>query len=164
MVKNKVNKSELVRNILQEIGAISENPPENWKDTVIEKLGKNKVNDVLIYQIRRRILEKNGFATPKKKLARTGVSKTAKAIEILKSIGAISDNPPIDWYNQTVDQLKEQKIKLAKNTIYLTRQKAMKNFMPVDFELIMKVKKFADSIGGFKNLRESMRLIDQLIN
>lgn len=164
MVKNKVNKSELVRNILQEIGAISENPPEKWKNTVVEKLGKNKVNDVLIYQVRRQLLAKNDIVFPKRTVVRKNISKTTKAIEILKSIGAISNNPPTDWYNQTVNQLNDQKIKLAKNTIYLTRQKAMNVVIPVDFGLVLKVKKFADSIGGLKNLRESVRLIDQLVN
>jgi len=48
------NKSKIVRQILQEIGAVSENPPKDWKDTMIQRLKDLNIDikKVNIYAIR----------------------------------------------------------------------------------------------------------------
>lgn len=54
------NKSEFVRQVLQEIGALTENPPEGWRRQVEEALAKQKLkmHQVTIYQIRQKAMQK----------------------------------------------------------------------------------------------------------
>lgn len=56
----KTNISKIVRDILQEVGAISLNPPANWKDQVIQKLKNMNIDDkkVNVYAIRSKELNK----------------------------------------------------------------------------------------------------------
>jgi hypothetical protein len=61
-VEKKINKSEFVRNILKDIGALSQNPPEGWRNKVQEALLKNnlKMNPVTIYGLRTKAMRSNG--------------------------------------------------------------------------------------------------------
>ena len=54
------NKSEFVRGVLRQIGALSETPPDGWRLKVEDALAKQKVemHQVMIYQIRRKEMEK----------------------------------------------------------------------------------------------------------
>lgn len=65
-VEKKVNKSAFVRNILKEIGALSANPPEGWRQQVEDALAAQniKMAKVTIYAIR------NGAMQKKKKRAK----------------------------------------------------------------------------------------------
>jgi len=78
------NKSEFVRGILRDIGALSENPPDGWRDKVEEALEKQglKMHQVMIYQLRRKELEKSGDVTINKKKPgrKPGKTKGQKAI------------------------------------------------------------------------------------
>lgn len=58
-VETKVNKSKIARQILSDIGALSENPPEGWRAKVEEELGKQgiKMHKVSLYQIRSKALK-----------------------------------------------------------------------------------------------------------
>ena len=65
----KVNKTAIVRNLLKEIGAISENPPQGWRQQVEAALAKQnlEMHQVSIYQIRNSEMKKatGAVATPK---------------------------------------------------------------------------------------------------
>lgn len=54
------NKSEFVRGVLRQIGALSETPPNGWRLKVEDALAKQNVemHQVMIYQIRRKEMEK----------------------------------------------------------------------------------------------------------
>lgn len=57
------NKSEFVRTVLKDIGALSANPPEDWKKQVEDALAKEKItmHQVMIYQVRRNAMEAAGL-------------------------------------------------------------------------------------------------------
>jgi hypothetical protein len=59
-VVKKQNKTSLVRQVLSEIGALCENPPENWKKQVDEALALRQftMHPVSIYQIRQKEIQK----------------------------------------------------------------------------------------------------------
>lgn len=61
----KVNKTAFVRNVLKEIGAITANPPDGWRQKVEEALAKQNLNmhQVTIYQIRQKAI-KEAAGTP----------------------------------------------------------------------------------------------------
>jgi hypothetical protein len=65
----KISRSQFVRSVLQEIGAISANPPEDWRKQVEEALRKNKMemHNVTIYQIRKKLLQESGFKGKQRK-------------------------------------------------------------------------------------------------
>ena len=52
----KVNKTAFVRNVLKEIGAITANPPEGWRQKVEEALAKQSLSmhQVTIFRFVRR--------------------------------------------------------------------------------------------------------------
>lgn len=82
--KPKINKSAFVRNILKEIGAVTANPPDGWREQVREALEKQNLDmhNVTIYQIRRQLI--NGEAPIKKTRKtkdKTTKVKAAKAIK-----------------------------------------------------------------------------------
>lgn len=110
----RINKSEVVRQILNEIGAVNETPPEGWRATVEERLSKHKgkdgkpmkMNAVTIYQLRRTEIDKKAGkrktrATNSakfndleklvevKKFAETvgGIEQLEQAIAFLKQLG-----------------------------------------------------------------------------
>jgi hypothetical protein len=78
-VSPKVNKSQFVKNILSQIGALSKNPPENWRSQVEEALEKNnlKVHRVTIYQIRSKAMQgmkrKNPIVVAKTNVRRASI-------------------------------------------------------------------------------------------
>jgi len=55
----RVNKTAFVRNVLKEIGAITANPPEGWRQKVEEVLAKSnlQMHQVTIYQIRQKAIK-----------------------------------------------------------------------------------------------------------
>ena len=65
----KISRSQFVRNVLQEIGAISTTPPDDWRKQVEEALRKNKMemHNVTIYQIRKKLMEKDGLKSKRRK-------------------------------------------------------------------------------------------------
>lgn len=99
--KAKINKSEKVREILKEIGALSKNPPENWITTLREKLGDLKVSAPLIYQIRRNVMKKSGTAV--KKLQAKKLVDFNQVIKVKK----LADQIGLEALEQSVSLLKE---------------------------------------------------------
>lgn len=71
-VEKKVNKSAFVRNVLKEIGALSANPPEGWRQKVEDALAAQniKMAKVTIYTIRN-----NAMKTKKKRVKNVDVAK-----------------------------------------------------------------------------------------
>jgi len=65
-IKPRVNKTAFVRNVLKEIGAINDNPPEDWKQKVQEALANENLsmNPVTIYQIRRSEIDRIEHGMP----------------------------------------------------------------------------------------------------
>jgi|GEM_PF-3576058 len=80
MAKAKVNRSEVIRNILQDIGAVSKDAPAEWAKTVTTKLGKMgiKVSPPMIYQVRTKEMVKAGLAVKSKRPRKT--APKAKAV------------------------------------------------------------------------------------
>lgn len=72
------NKSEFVRQVLKDIGALSNNPPEDWKQQVEAALAKEKLSmhQVMIYQVRRNALEAAGLV-PKREKTKAAAKKAA---------------------------------------------------------------------------------------
>ncbi len=81
MAKAKVNKSDVIRKILSDIGAIAKDAPEGWAKTVTTKLEAKgiKVSAPMIYQLRTRELEKAGIVV-KAKRGRKKAAAKVKAV------------------------------------------------------------------------------------
>lgn len=99
----RTNKSEIVRQILHEIGAVTENPPEGWRTTVEERLAKQKLkmNAVTIYQLRRKEIDK-ATGRPAKKA--TKFSDLEKLVEVKKFADTLGG---LDQLEQAVNFLKQ---------------------------------------------------------
>lgn len=84
--KAKVNRSEVVRKILSDIGAISKDAPEGWAKTVITKLEAKgmKVSAPMIYQLRTKEMAKAGVTVKAKRRRRKAALK-ARAVVALAS-------------------------------------------------------------------------------
>lgn len=90
----RINKSEIVRKVLSDIGALSENPPEGWRKTVEDRLAKKsdedgkplKMNSISIYQIRRKEMDKKTGTKTKAK----GKTKTKAKAKVRKAGDAIN--------------------------------------------------------------------------
>jgi hypothetical protein len=69
MAKAKVNKSDVIRKILSDIGAISKDAPEGWAQTVTTKLAAKgiTVSAPMIYQLRTKEMAKAGLAKAKRR-------------------------------------------------------------------------------------------------
>ena len=69
-VAPKINKSEFVRGVLNEIGAFADPAPEGWKAKVNAALAKQNLtmHEVMIYNIRREGLKKAGLKKPSEKV------------------------------------------------------------------------------------------------
>lgn len=67
--KAHVNKSDVIRKILTDIGAITKNAPEGWAKTVTTKLEAKgiKVSAPMIYQLRTKEMAKAGLKAKAKK-------------------------------------------------------------------------------------------------
>lgn len=109
---NCINKSEVVRKILHEIGAVSENPPKNWRTSVEERLSKQKGDDgkpmkmaeVTIYQIRRKEINKKSGKNSKK----SGKSGKFSRIESLVEVKKFADTfGGLDQLEQAINFLKQ---------------------------------------------------------
>jgi hypothetical protein len=72
------NKSEFVRGLLKEMGALTENPPKGWRQAIEGALQAHnlKMNQVYIYQLRRREMDK--LAGEKKEPAKKATKKSAR--------------------------------------------------------------------------------------
>lgn len=83
MAKAKVNKSDVIRKILSDIGAIAKDAPEGWAKTVTTKLEAKgiKVSAPMIYQLRTREMEKAGIVV-KAKRGRKKAAAKAKAVSL----------------------------------------------------------------------------------
>jgi len=105
----RINKSEVVRKILHEIGAVTENPPDGWRTTVEERLAKQKGNDgkpmkmnaVTIYQLRRTEIDKKS-GKPSKKPGK--FSDLEKLVEVKKFADTLGG---LDQLEQAVNFLKQ---------------------------------------------------------
>lgn len=86
----RMTKTEIVRNIMMEIGALTKNPPEGWKKKVDEALAKAnvKIHPVSIYQIRSKFL--NGKKKPAKTTAIVAV-KPQKTEAVKQNVLKVSD-------------------------------------------------------------------------
>jgi hypothetical protein len=84
MAKAKVNKSDVIRKILSDIGAIAKDAPEGWAKTVMTKLNAKgiKVSAPMIYQLRNREMAKAGVAVKTKRRHRKVAAK-AKAVSLV---------------------------------------------------------------------------------
>jgi hypothetical protein len=85
----KVNKTAFVRNVLQQIGAITANPPEGWRQKVEEALAKQSLSmhQVTIYQIRQKAMkEASGLVPPAK--AKPGRPKAAPKAAASKTVAS----------------------------------------------------------------------------
>jgi hypothetical protein len=67
--KAQVNKSDVIRKILTDIGAISKDAPEGWAKTVTTKLESKgiKVSAPMIYQLRTKEMAKAGLKAKSEK-------------------------------------------------------------------------------------------------
>lgn len=81
MAKAKINKSDVIRKILSDIGAIAKDAPEGWAKTVMTKLEAKgiKVSAPMIYQLRTREMAKAGVVV-KTKRGRKKAAAKAKAV------------------------------------------------------------------------------------
>lgn len=81
MVSTKGKKSEFARQVLRDIGAISAEPPKDWKNQVLEALRKNKLDmhNVTIYQLRRELMQQDGIKGGKRRRRRKAESKVVVA-------------------------------------------------------------------------------------
>lgn len=94
----RINKSAVVRQILNEIGAVTETPPEGWKAIVEERLkahkGKDgkpmKMNAVTIYQLRRTEIDKKAGKRKAKTTSKfNDLEKLVEVKNFAKTIGGI---------------------------------------------------------------------------
>jgi hypothetical protein len=78
--KAQVNKSDVIRKILTDIGAISKDAPDGWAKTVTTKLGAKgiKVSAPMIYQLRT------------KEMAKAGLKVKAKRGQKAKSVASVA--------------------------------------------------------------------------
>jgi hypothetical protein len=97
-----INRSQVIREILQEIGAMNETPPKGWVDTVRKALKKRKlsVDDTMIYNVRRKDLarlardqgvrESGVPAETKIRDAKISLVDCMKVSELIKEVGGYS--------------------------------------------------------------------------
>lgn len=84
------NKSEFVRGVLRDIGALTENPPDGWREKVEDALKKQnlEMHQVMIYQVRRKEMEKMAETDapvkkkPGRKPGQKPAAKTAKTATV----------------------------------------------------------------------------------
>ncbi len=90
--KASVNKSDVIRKILQDIGAIAKDAPEGWVKTVKAKLEAKGlgVSDPMIYQLRTKELAKAGIVV-KTKRGRKKAAAKAKAVSL--AVGSSASTP-----------------------------------------------------------------------
>lgn len=76
----RVNKSAAVRQILNDIGALSNNPPVGWRKRVEEALKKQglEVHQVSIYQARSKLMKSMGISADSEESAAVPTKKPAK--------------------------------------------------------------------------------------
>jgi hypothetical protein len=121
--ENKVNKSEFIRNILRDIGALSDNPPEGWRTKVEEALKENKIelSNNYIYNIRTKAMQDAG--TYKKNLW-DSKRKSSKR-KFLNRKKALKNN----------------------GSVVLS-----KSYADVTLKQLQSVRSFAEKLGGIDNL------------
>jgi hypothetical protein len=94
MAKAKVNKSDVIRKILSDIGAIAKDAPEGWAKTVATKLEAKgiKVSAPMIYQLRTKEMAKAGVVV--KTTRRRKKAAKAKAVSLV--VGSAAPAPKHD--------------------------------------------------------------------
>lgn len=90
------NKSAFVREVLKEIGALSDNPPEDWRKQVYAKLEQHnlpitKTFGVMLSQIRRKELDKLGDRSENSKNRITNIVQKKKEKVQKEETFSISD-------------------------------------------------------------------------
>ncbi len=92
MAKAKVNRSDVIRKILQDIGAVSKDAPGGWAKTVKAKLEAKgiKVSDPMIYQLRTKEMAKAGVVVKTKR----GRKKAAAKVKAVSLAGGSSAPAP----------------------------------------------------------------------
>lgn len=102
MAASTINRSDVIREILQEIGAMNETPPKGWVEMVRKGLKKRKitVDDTMIYNVRRKDLvrlqrdqtvrETGVPAESKIRDAKVSLADCIKVSELIKEVGGYS--------------------------------------------------------------------------
>ena len=97
-----INRSDVIREILQEIGAMEQTPPKGWVDMVRKGLKKRKltVDDTMIYNVRRKDLNRlardqavreTGIPVEAKvRDAKISMADCMKVSDLIKDIGGYS--------------------------------------------------------------------------
>jgi hypothetical protein len=90
MAKAKVNKSDVIRKILSDIGAIAKDAPEGWAKTVATKLEAKgiKVSAPMIYQLRTKEMAKAGVVAKTKRRRRKAAKAKAVSVAVASSAPA----------------------------------------------------------------------------
>ena len=130
------NKSEFVRGVLRDIGAITVPAPDGWRQKVEKALEdqKIKMHQVMIYAIRRAELEKSG-------LMPAAEAKPVQAREaVLRNVGKKADA-----------KIKPAPVETANNGRHLSVQ-----------DLLL-AKKHAQDFGGVEKLSEALSVLAKLV-
>lgn len=113
--QKRINRSQITRTILKEIGALTKNPPEGWRKTVEDRLGEQnlslKVNS--IYQVRQKAIAKAKAKRAKKVEGSSGrpssidpMNALTKVVSLANEIGSINK---LEKLIQTIKTLKSLK-------------------------------------------------------
>jgi len=102
MAASTINRSDVIREILQSIGAMNETPPKGWVEMVRKGLKKKKlvVDDTMIYNVRRKDLlrlqrdqgvrETGVPAESKVRDAKISLADCMKVSDLIKEVGGYS--------------------------------------------------------------------------
>lgn len=133
MANVKTNKTAFVRNILRDIGAISTNPPDGWRQKVEAALATEKLKMQIptIYQIRQ------------KAMADAGIAPSARGRK--KSVSASGDAAVAA-------------VAVAKPAV----KKVVKPNANLNADQLIAVQKLAKQLGGTKNLKNLCDVLDAL--
>ena len=114
-----------------------------------------------------------------------GQTKTSFVREVLREIGAVTENPPADWKQKVAEALAAHGLKIHQVTLYQTRKamlegnkKPAKKGRPVgskaapkaapkasagpSLEELIKIKEFANQVGGYARLAEGIKFLQAI--
>ena len=138
----RVNKTAFVKNVLKEIGALGQTPPEGWRQQVEEALKKAnlQMHTVTIYQIRSKAIKEAG----KPANGRRGRPKATGATEATKGVRGRPKGT-------TKAKAKSQPITMGTKSTFLT------------IEDVISVQKFSENFGGLNGLAKVIGTIQGLV-
>lgn len=149
--QQKINKSAFVRNVLNEIGAISNTPPEGWKNKVLEAL-KNQnleMHQTTIYQIRQKALKEPAQPALSAVRGRPKGSKN-KALAIAANDAKVAE---------ATKPAKATKAKPAK-----AKTNVNGSYSETIIADLQAVQQFAKKFGGLDGLSKVIDTINTLVN